>query len=65
MAFVDTTLGVVGSYGSGQTLRYVPDQRYSGATPVEATDARIYEVMAFVSAALDLTEAAGGLMSQL
>ncbi|MCB9647248.1 MAG: hypothetical protein H6730_11715 [Deltaproteobacteria bacterium] len=65
VAFVDTTLGVVGSYGSGQTLRYVPDQRYSGATPVEATDARIYEVMAFVSAALDLTEAAGGLMSQL
>jgi hypothetical protein len=64
VAFVDTTLGVVGSYGSGQTLRYVPDQRYSGATPLEATGAKTYEVMAFLSAALDLSEGAG-LLSQL
>ncbi|MEQ9502363.1 MAG: hypothetical protein RIT81_36170 [Deltaproteobacteria bacterium] len=60
LASVDTTIGARGSYGSGQTLRYVPDQRYASASPVETTDASVYEVIAFLSASLDLSDSAGG-----
>lgn len=65
VAFVDTTLGVVGSYGSGDTLRYTPDQRYESLPTLETTPAKAYDVMAFLSASLDLSQGADGLMNQI
>lgn len=62
---IDTTLGIRGSYGKGQTLRVVPDLRYDRTHSVEATDVTVLEGAAFLSAALDVSEAAGGLMDHV
>ncbi|MBK8010548.1 MAG: outer membrane protein transport protein [Deltaproteobacteria bacterium] len=62
---IDTTLGIRGSYGHGRTLRVVPDQRYDRTHAIESTDVTVLEGAAFLSAALDVSEAAGGLMDHV
>lgn len=60
---IDTTFGVRATYGSGQTLRPVPDARLAaGGRLAEATDATVADALAFLSAAVDVTEGAAALM---
>ena len=55
---VDTTLGVWGAFGSGETLRAVPPERFDLRPRAELTGATVYDVIAFLSAAVDLSETA-------
>jgi hypothetical protein len=55
---IDSTFGVRGSFGSGDTLRIDPRGRYQGITRVDETSARVVEVLAFLSAAIDLSKSA-------
>lgn len=58
MGPIDTTFGVRGSFGSGQIVRISPDSRYGAARTLELTSARAVEVLAFVSAAIDVSDLA-------
>lgn len=54
----DTTVGFRASFGSGDTLRKVPQRRFDTLAPAEATTATAFDIQAFLSAAVDISEAA-------
>lgn len=54
----DTTAGLRAAFGTGDTLRRVPEQRFDPRAPAEVTGASAYDIQAFLSAAVDLSEAA-------
>lgn len=54
----DTTAGLNAAFGAGDTLRRAPERRFEPRAPGQLTSATSFEVQAFVSAAVDLSEAA-------
>lgn len=64
MGPVDTTFGLRGTYGTGTTLRVNPEKRmaYDQGDRADVTPATVVECVAFVSAALDLSDGAKGLI---
>lgn len=57
----DTTTGLRAAFGSGDTLRRAPDRRFDPTAPAETTGAFVYDIQVFLSAAVDLGEAAAAL----
>lgn len=66
---VDTTLGLRVSYGSGKTIRINPEKRFRFGSRdlafADTTDANVLEGIAFLSAAIDLSEDASSLMKHI
>lgn len=58
LGVVDTTIGVRVAYGRGETLRIDPDLRfdYQANNRADVTDATVFDGIAFLSAALDVSE---------
>lgn len=58
LGVVDTTIGIRAAYGRGQTLRIDPDVRfdYQASGRADVTDAMVFDGIAFLSAALDVSE---------
>ena len=59
---IDTTFGIRGTYGAGDTFRFIPDQRFNGTRLGELTSATVAEALFFISAAVDVSEGAAALM---
>lgn len=61
---IDTTFGARASFGSGETLRTAPNERFTANRNgrAEVTDASAYTILAFISAAIDVTEGAAELL---
>ena len=60
---IDTTFGVRGTIGSGDTIRDVPDERYmDGRATAETTSATLAEGLFFLSAAIDVAKGASELI---
>lgn len=57
----DTTAGLRAAFGSGDTLRRTPDQRFDPRASAETTGVGAYDVQVFLSAAVDLSEAAAAI----
>jgi hypothetical protein len=53
---VDTTIGLRGAIGFGDTVRFIPADRFLGDFTVEETSARAFDLTLFFSAAVDVTK---------
>ncbi len=54
----DTTIGFRANFGRGDTLRRIPERRFDPLAPAESTGATAFDIQAFLSAAVDISEAA-------
>lgn len=59
---VDSTIGIAVSYGAGETGRLDPlRQEMAGRIGIQRTDARLFDFMFYITGAVDLKKAAGGI----